>query len=79
MAITNRDRVGKALETLGDGLAPFVERELKAVLGAKWQDGLTEGAPRKAAQPKLTDPHLLLGAMWNQWNLVFNKTLGGAE
>ena len=33
MAITNRDRVGKALEILGDGLAPFVERELKAVLG----------------------------------------------
>ena len=26
MAITNRDRVGKALEILGDGLAPFVER-----------------------------------------------------
>jgi predicted AAA+ superfamily ATPase len=84
MAITNRDRVGKALETLGDGLAPFVERELKAVMGAKWQDALTEGAPRtaggkKASQPALNDPHLLLGAMWNQWNNVFARTLGHAE
>jgi predicted AAA+ superfamily ATPase len=84
MAITNRDRVGKALEILGDGLAPFVERELKAALGTKWQDALTEGAPRtvrgkKASQPALNDPHLLLGAMWNQWNNVFARTLGQAE
>jgi predicted AAA+ superfamily ATPase len=83
MAVTNRDRVGKALEILGAGLAPFVERELKAVLNTKWQDALTDGPPRpggkKAAQPKLTDPHVLLGAMWNQWNAVFNRTLGSAE
>ena len=40
MAITNRDRFGKALEILGDGLAPFVERELKSVLATKWQEAL---------------------------------------
>jgi predicted AAA+ superfamily ATPase len=84
MAITNRDRVGKALEILGDGLAPFVERELKSLLSTKWQDALTEGAPKaaggkKAAQPALNDPHVLLGAMWNQWNNVFARTLGHAE
>src|SRR6266498_3176503 len=84
MAITNRDRVGKALELLGQGLAPFVERELKSVLGAKWQDALTEGAPhssgaKKRDQPKLADPYLLLGALWNQSNNVFSKTLGHAE
>lgn len=28
MAITNHDRVGKAMELLRQGLAPFVEREL---------------------------------------------------
>src|SRR5260370_412793 len=84
MAITNRDRVGKALEILGDGLAPFVERELKAVLSTKWQDALTEGPPKttggkRASQPKLNDPHVLLGAMWNQWNNIFTRTLGQAE
>ena len=29
MAITNHERVGKALELLRAGLAPFIERELK--------------------------------------------------
>jgi hypothetical protein len=28
MAITNHERVGKALDLLKDGLRPFVEREL---------------------------------------------------
>jgi len=84
MAITNRDRVGRALEILGDGLAPFVERELKAVLSTKWQDALTEGQARTSAgklasQPKLSDPHLLLGVLWNQWNTVFGRTLGQVE
>jgi len=30
MAITNSERVSKALDVLKDGLRPFVERELKA-------------------------------------------------
>ena len=36
MAITNHERVGKALDLLKDGLAPFVERELKAQHAQKW-------------------------------------------
>lgn len=31
MAITNQERVGKAMELLRAGLAPFVEREMKSV------------------------------------------------
>ncbi len=31
MAITNHDRVGKALELLKGGLGPFVERELASI------------------------------------------------
>ncbi len=38
MAITNRERVGKALDLLNEGLRPFVERELKAVHGNKWEE-----------------------------------------
>src|SRR5262245_39156414 len=84
MAVTNRDRVGKALEILGDGLAPFVERELKAALNTRWQDAFKENfskaaGGKKASQPKLNDPHLLLGAMWNHWNDIFGRTLGHAE
>ncbi len=38
MAITNRERVGKALDLLNVGLLPFVERELKAVYADRWQE-----------------------------------------
>jgi hypothetical protein len=37
MAISNRDKVGRGLETLRAGLAPFVERELKARLRGDWR------------------------------------------
>ncbi len=37
MAITNHERVGKALELLKSGLGPFVEREFKNAYQAKAQ------------------------------------------
>ena len=59
MAITNHERVGKALDLLKEGLLPFVERELKAKHAQLWfeqakaslsegQSGLfgTEAQPR---------------------------------
>ena len=45
MAITNRERIGKALDLLNEGLRPFVERELKGVHGNKWEDVAREGQP----------------------------------
>ena len=42
MAITNQDRVGKALEPLGIGLGPFVERELTST----YRDGASAEASR---------------------------------
>ena len=36
MAITNHERVGKALDLLKDGLRPYVERELRAQYGGNW-------------------------------------------
>lgn len=45
MATTNRERVGKGLEHPGQVLALFVERELRAALGTKWQDALADGPP----------------------------------
>ena len=34
MAITNQERVGKAMDLLRQGLAPFVEREAQATVKA---------------------------------------------
>lgn len=85
MAITNHERVGKALDLLKDGLQPFVEREMKAHHAQQWFEQIkasvretqsslfgTEDKPR-------WDVAVLLGVMWNQWQLVFRKTLGQAE
>jgi hypothetical protein len=82
MALSNHERVGKALELLSAGLRPFVERELQAAYGKDWvaRSGLLDPhAPAgKKKEPRL-DAHALLGVMWDQWNDVFKKTLGQAE
>src|SRR5579884_2466553 len=40
MAITNHERVGKALDLLRAGLAPFIEREFKSTFGQRAQNEL---------------------------------------
>lgn len=84
MAISNHERVAKALEFLKDGLQPFVEQEMKAALGEAWQETATSGLraemPARAKDKKLVwDSQALLSMLWNQWNAVFAKTLGQAE
>src|SRR5436305_1292025 len=85
MAITNYERVGKALELLKDGLRPFVERELKASDAQGWlgivRESVSESQARlfnDASDPPW-DATSLLSVMWRQWNEVFRKTLGPAE
>lgn len=43
MATTNHERLGKALELLRAGLAPFVEREFQARHGKYWITAVTAG------------------------------------
>ena len=76
MAITNYERVGKALELLRDGLRPFIERELSAKYGKYWITKVTEDWqhdldwPEGADMPNM-DVAVLLRMMWDQWNEVF--------
>jgi len=83
MALTNHDRVGKALALLRKGLVPFVEREI-----ANAHPGMTPGHATyyymktyQGAVQRISDldAHALLLLIWNAWNAVFNKTLGHAE
>jgi hypothetical protein len=83
MALSNAERIGKALDLLNAGLRPFVERELQAAYGKDWvaEAGLLDprgSLNKKPKQPRM-DAHALLGVMWDQWNEVFKKTLGQAE
>ena len=82
MAMTNHERIGKAVGLLRDGLAPFVEREIQSA---------HQGKPEKEALRYLNDDRLgnkpipdwdayaLLKLLWESWNAVFRKTLGPAE
>lgn len=85
MAITNHERVGKAMELLKDGLIPFVERELKAQYAQQWIEETKSSVSDLQAKlftnkdkPRW-DIAAILSVIWNQWNVVFRKTLGHAE
>jgi predicted AAA+ superfamily ATPase len=83
MAITNHERVGKAMDLLKQGLAPFVERELKSL----YKDKALAEATRFIGDDRLLskkaigewDAAALLKLMWEAWNDVFRRTLGPAE
>jgi len=84
MAMTNHDRVGKALELLRKGLIPYVERELKAEHGEEWQEQLSRFARNEKDWLDNKgnikwDAYRLLQVMWDQWNIVFKNTLGKNE
>ncbi|MEZ4503020.1 MAG: DUF499 domain-containing protein [Dehalococcoidia bacterium] len=76
MATTNRDRVGRAMDLLKEGLAPFVEREFPSGSDvARYLDDPL--VARKSVAD--WDVAALLRIMWEAWNAVFARTLGRAE
>ncbi len=83
MALTNHERVGKALEFLKIGLGPFVEREFANT----YKERAVAEANRFMGEDRLNtkkpvtewDAAALLKLMWEAWNDVFRKTLGPAE
>ena len=83
MAITNYERVSKAMELLKDGLAPFVQREFTNIYkdDAVTRIGRFIGEDRLNAKKLIAewDVAPLLKLMWESWNDVFRKTLGPAE
>ena len=84
MAITNHERVGKALDLLKAGLGPFVEREVRAAikvgrLKAPSLRGFVDD-PRIGDRPVVEwDVAALLKLMWDTWHDVFREILGPAE
>jgi predicted AAA+ superfamily ATPase len=83
MAMTNHERVGKALELLKTGLAPFVEREFKSKYGDDWafevKDVLTDTRLGAGKGDALNDVAVLLVVMDRKWGDVFRQILGKTE
>ncbi len=84
MAVTNRERVEKALDLLKAGLGPFVDREVKSAFKAKRLDQYgfhhyQDDAKLKGKPVTEWDAAALLKLMWSTWNDVFKYTLGHIE
>ena len=75
---TARDRVRKALDHVKEGLKPFVERELRAKLGARWEEdartrlGMSTG---RTGTPNWDTQALLKAIGQEFWNDVFRTSL----
>ncbi len=84
MSVTNQERVGKAMDLLRAGVAPFVEREVQSAVkaGTVRMDAVRRFSedPMLGAKPIAQwDVAGLLKLMWETWNDVFGRTLGRAE
>jgi len=83
MAISNHERVGKAMELLKVGLGPFVDREVRSVFKerATAQAAVYLGEDRINAKRTVAqwDVAALLHVMWDAWNDVFRRVLGQTE
>src|SRR5262245_6008960 len=83
MAATNQERVGKAMELLRDGLAPYVVRELESAFGGDVERTARRylGDDRSVGKKPVPewDAAALLKLAWETWNEVFGRTLGRAE
>ena len=81
MATSNRERIAKGFDHLRDGLVPFVEQELQAVLGERWEKDLSSSI-RVHHRPTggfEWDTQAVLVAMTEYWQAVFKRTLGHFE
>ena len=82
MALSNHERVGKAMVLLGEGLAPFVARECKVEFGEDWTIGVQRAHSRgdgRTRKVNPVDPQFLLKVLWDEWRTIFGKKLGQAE
>ena len=84
MAITNHERVGKALGLLREGIGPFVEREVKGAVRSRKLDAhklrnyLDDPMFGSKSIPEW-DVAGLLKLTWETWNEAFRNILGPAE
>ncbi|MEF8759158.1 MAG: Swt1 family HEPN domain-containing protein [Candidatus Accumulibacter sp. UW25] len=83
MALSNHERVGKALELLKTGLLPFIEREFKARYGDGWafevRDLLSDTRLGAGKGESLNDVAASLVVMDRKWGEVFRQILGKSE
>ena len=73
MAITNKERVGRVLDLVAEGLSPWMIGLLVSKYGPEWaeQVGRTAGLTGRDATPNATDPAYLFWVFDKQWHGLF--------
>lgn len=83
MPKTNNEHVGDALLVLAQGLAPFVEREMKAVYKDRWLEQAFYNASTDGKQNpthnNLEDVQVLIKVILNQWKPIFSNALSSTD
>jgi ribonuclease III len=81
MGVSNRERIGKALDSLRQGLYPYVEQKMEAVHGSTWTIKATshlrdfQKAKQQAADTIQEDISALLTVVNREWDKVFKGNL----
>lgn len=81
MVISNHERVGRSLTVLGQGLYPYVERQMRAIYGNAWLSQAKSCLPEDATLRRTIEETLredvsaLLMVMTKRWEKVFKQHL----
>lgn len=78
MAISNKERVGRALDLVGEGLGPWVIDLLARKYGDTWPQHVVQaaGAPPRGTGRTIQDPSYLFWIFDKQWHLLFREKTG---
>ena len=78
MAVTNNDRIGKALDLLRDGLEAPCVQTWTGFFGTNWLDAVNQRLHKPRPDPTTQDVAFLLNAVKATWNEVFSHGFGPA-
>ena len=82
MAMSNRDRIDRALEALKAGVEPFASQHLAHAYGPKWWDQVKAGLKEnnlKLKGPQDLDAQGWMNVMSAHWDAAFRNVLGSSE
>lgn len=73
MAVTNKERVGRVLDLVAEGLGPWMFGLLESKYGPNWSDQVVRsaGATARDTTPNATDPSYLFWVFDKQWHGLF--------
>jgi predicted AAA+ superfamily ATPase len=78
VALSNRDRIGRAFDLLGTGLRPYVARRLRTALGEDWERLSAEAAGHDGLAV-VDDPAFVLRALGEYWDSQFRTELARSD